>query len=257
MKTFVSTVKGLEDRVMNFRRIMSTRDALLLAFPKPKGREFGIHLTPIGRKVFIRHGTSDIMCLQNVFLDREYDTPFPVDPKVIIDGGANIGLTTLYFRQKFPEAKVIAIEPESSNFRMLRKNCAGLTNVYLLNAALWPTERSLVIRDSTAEKWAFSVIEDSDPSNAESVKAVTIPDLMRKFNLKFVDVLKLDIEGAERELFNEGTESWLGAVGQIIIELHDRFNSGCAFSFYSKITHYPFNQATKADNIFISFRSFA
>lgn len=239
---------------MEFLQIMPIRDALFLAFPKSRGRKLEVYLTPIGRKVCLRHGTSDVMCLQNVFLDQEYETPFSVDPKVLIDGGANIGLTTLYFSQKFPKAKIIAIEPEPSNFEILKKNCGDLPGVVLVNAALWPTERTLVIQDSSVEKWAFSVAEGSNLSSSELVKAITIPELLRKYNLEYIDILKLDIEGAERELFKEGAESWLGAVGQIIIELHDRLKPGCAFAFYSKITQYPFDQTTKADNVFVNLR---
>jgi FkbM family methyltransferase len=233
---------------------MSIRDALFLSFPKSVGRKLEVYLRPVERKVCLRHGTSDVMCLQNVFLDQEYETPFPADPKVVIDGGANIGLTTLYFSQKFPKAKIIAIEPEPSNFEMLKKNCGDLPGVVLVNAALWPTERTLVIQDASVEKWAFSVGEGSSLSNSESVKAITIPELLRKYDLEYIDILKLDIEGAERELFKEGAESWLGDVGQIIIELHDRLRPGCAFAFYSKIIQYPFDQATKADNVFVNLR---
>jgi hypothetical protein len=75
--------------------------------------------------------------------------------------------------------------------------------------------------------------------------------------VEHIDILKLDIEGAERELFNLGAEAWLGAVGQIIIELHDRFVPGCAFAFYAKIANYPFVQSVRADNVFINFRAFA
>lgn len=138
---------------------MPTSHALRLSFPRAKPRELGIYLTPIKRKVFLRRRTSDVPCLQNVFLDQEYKTPFQVDPKVIIDGGANIGMTTLFFSQKYPRAKIVAIEPETSNFEILKKNCSGLPNVALINAALWSTEQDFVVRDSTTEKWAFSVTE--------------------------------------------------------------------------------------------------
>lgn len=242
---------------MRLRRIMPTRDALRLTFPKAKTRELGIYLTPIKRNIIVRRGTSDISCLQNVFLDQEYETPFRVDPKIIIDAGANIGMTTLFFSEKYPGARIVAIEPEASNFAILRKNCAGLPNVTLIHAALWPTEQALVIQDSSAEKWAFSVIEGKNSTGSQPVKAITIPVLLRELGVKHIDILKLDIEGAERELFNTGAESWLGTVGQIIIELHDRFISGCASAFYAKITRYPFIQAIRADNIFVNFRTVA
>ena len=242
---------------MRLGQIMPAADALRLTYPKAKARELEIYLTPIKRNIILRRGTSDVWCLQNVFLDQEYATPFHVDPKVIIDAGANIGLTTLFFSRKYPGARIISIEPEASNFAILKKNCGALPNVNLIQGALWPTSRKLVIQDSDAEKWAFSVAEGTDSAGSESVKAVTIPGLLRELGIEHIDILKLDIEGAERELFNTGAESWLGAVGQIIIELHDQFVSGCASAFYTKIAPYPFTQAVKADNIFVNFRTIA
>ncbi len=240
---------------MRLRQIMPTSHALRLSFPGTKQKELEIYLAPIKRNVIVRYGTSDIFCLQNIFLDNEYMTPFDVDPKVIIDGGANIGMSTLFFSQKYPRAKIVAIEPEISNFELLKRNCGDMPNVTLLNAAIWPTDRTLAIRDSGAEKWAFSVTEEKKSTASKSVNAVTIPGLLPQLGHDYIDILKLDIEGAERELFAEGAESWLGSVGQIIIELHDRFVFGCSSAFYSKIVHYPFAQATKADNIFVNFRT--
>ena len=233
---------------------MSTRDALRLTFPKGKTREVKIYLTPIKQNIVLRRGTSDIWCLQNVFLDEEYRTPFRVDPKVIIDAGANIGMATLFFSQQYPDAKIIAIEPELSNFELLKQNCSALPNVTAIHAALWPTEQALVIQDSKAAKWAFSVTEGESPAGLEPVKSVTVPGLLRHLEIGHIDILKLDIEGAEKELFSRGAESWLGTVGQIMIELHDRFVPGCAHALYSRIADYPFVQEIEGKNIFINFQ---
>ena len=255
MNAVVSKIWRFQDRVMRLRAIMPTSHALRLSFPRAKQKELEIYLAPVKRNVIVRHGTSDVFCLQNIFLDQEYVTPFDVNPKLIIDGGANIGMSTLFFSQKYPRARIVAVEPEISNFEILKKNCEGTPNVTLINAALWPTDQALAIRDSGAEKWAFSVAQRNNSTATGSISAVTIPGLLRQLGLEYIDILKLDIEGAERELFAEGAESWLGSVGQIIIELHDRFVYGCSSAFYSKIVHYPFAQATKADNIFVNFRT--
>ena len=156
--------------------------------------------------------------------------------------------------QRYPHAKIVAIEPETSNFELLKKNCGDLPNVILIHGALWPYDQDLVIQDPKLGNWAFSVAERKNGNGLEFVKAITIPALLRQLELNYIDILKLDIEGAERELFEGGTESWLGSVGQIIIELHDRLVVGCASAFYSKIARYPFAQATRGDNIFINLK---
>src|SRR5215469_16248345 len=112
MNTVVSKLWRFKNRVMRLRQIMPTGDALRLSFPRSKQKELEIYLAPIKRKVFVRYGTSDVYCLKNIFLDEEYLTPFDVDPKVIIDGGANIGMSTLFFSQKYPGAKIVAVQPE-------------------------------------------------------------------------------------------------------------------------------------------------
>jgi FkbM family methyltransferase len=205
--------------------------------------------------VVFRRGNSDITCLEKVFRTQDYKTPFPTEAKVIVDAGANIGMATLYYSQVYPKAKIIAIEPESSNYKMLVKNCGNLPNVTLIEGALWSEERHLVIQNPNADEWAYSVAEIQSPSRSglPEVRAVTVPGLMKSLGVDHIDILKLDIEGAEYELFNNGAQNWLGAVRQIVIELHDRIRPGCARSFYAAIGLRPFIQEIGGENTFIKF----
>lgn len=232
---------------------MPLRDAVKFVLSTGKEGEIQFHLKPSGREVTVRGRTSDTTVLKKIFLTKEYETPFPSNPRVIVDAGANIGLATLYYAQQYPDAKIIAIEPERSNFKVLQKNCAGMPNVILVEGALWGKEVKLVIEDPTAAKFAFSVTESQSTSSvlSEEMQAVTIPGIMRKFGLDRIDILKLDIEGAEYELFKEGAESWLGAIGQIVIELHDWKQPGSAQAFYAAVGRGSFTQANRGENIFI------
>ena len=83
------------------------------------------------------------------------------------------------------------------------------------------------------------------------MSAVTIPGILREMDAARIDILKLDIEGAEYELFKTGAESWLGAIRQIVIELHDRYRPGCSQVFYAAIGRFPFAQEIRGENIFI------
>jgi FkbM family methyltransferase len=234
---------------------MSLKEVVRLALTPKTGREIKIHLSPSGHDVVLRCGTSDLPCLEKVFRMQEYKTPFPIEAKVIVDAGANIGMATLYYSQVYPKAKIIAIEPESSNYKMLVKNCGNLPNVTLIEGALWSRERHLVIQNPNAEKWAYSVAEVRSPSEsrAQDVRTVTVPGIMKSLGVDYIDILKIDIEGAEYELFNNGAQTWLGAVRQIVIELHDRFRPGCARSFYSSVGLRPFIQEIAGENTFIKF----
>ena len=240
-------------RIRTMCRTMSLGEAVRLVLAEGKDREMRIHLPPSGYEAVLRCGTSDIACMEKVFVKKEYESPFPLDPRIIVDAGANIGMATLYYAQEYPKAKIIAIEPERSNFKVLQENCARLPNVVLVEGALWGEDSNLVIQDACAEKWGFSVAESRSPSSprTQEVKAVTIPGLLRDLGIQRIDLLKVDIEGAECELFKAAPESWLGAVSQIVIELHDRFHPGCARAFYAALVGRPFAQEIRGENTFI------
>ncbi len=164
-------------------------------------------------------------------------------------------MATLYFAHQFPNARIVAIEPETSNFLLLKRNCGGLGNVTLVNAALWPVKRDLVLGDANAEKWMFSVVEaDRAALDKPKVQSVTIPEILERIGESHIDLLKIDIEGAEKELFSVEPEGWLREVDILVIELHDRYREGCAQAFYSAVTKYQFSQEVKGENIFIRFR---
>jgi FkbM family methyltransferase len=237
------------------RAIMPFRDAVTIARSEGRNRLVRVFLTPANRQIAIRLDTSDTRCVEQVFLAREYEIPFPGAPRVIVDAGANIGMATLYFARTFPDAKVIAIEPEPSNFALLQSNCGSLKNVTLIQGALWPTTATLTLEDESAEKWGMSVTDVRRlPGPTQSVIAVTIPEILERFAIAEIDLLKLDIEGSERDLFSCCPQNWLGRVGMIAIELHDRFRPGCAQALYAALSGREFAQEIRGENIFINLR---
>lgn len=197
----------------------------------------------------VRPHSSDLDCLKQTFLNEQYLPPFDLKPKVIIDGGANIGAASIYFAKKFPEATIFAVEPEVSNYELLKKNCAELTNVVPLRAALWPRSEPLAIEEPDAEKWAFSVRKVD--FGESSIRGIAIDELMQEVGIDHIDLLKLDIEGAEKELFESISTNWLDRVNTIVIELHDRFKPGCAQAFYSALHGRRFTQEIRGENIFV------
>jgi FkbM family methyltransferase len=229
---------------------VSWADAISLSGTKTIDRaEANVSLRMINRRVIIRPGTSDLRCLSKVFVDHEYAIPFEINPRLIVDAGANIGLVTVYFSGKFPAAKIIAIEPEQSNYDLLVRNCSGMANVTLRRAAVWNSDTPLQIENPNAEKWAFRVTPAT--RNGSGITALTIPQILAQSNHDTIDILKLDIEGAERDLFRSGCEEWLPRVKIIIIEFHDRFAPGCSRAVYSKLCQMPFRQETRGQNVFI------
>jgi FkbM family methyltransferase len=201
--------------------------------------------------IWLRAGTSDIQAYLQVLVGEEYDFPLNL-PATIIDAGANVGLASIWFTSRYPSARVIAVEPEKSNYAILARNVAPFANVIPVRAALWCHSGTLEVDDPNDEgPWAFQTRElAKSPSSVQKVPCLTVSELMSEYDLGWVDLLKVDIEGAEKEVFSSPDE-WIGSVGAIAIELHDRFKAGCSRSFYAAVTGFPVEQR-RGENVFVA-----
>ena len=144
--------------------------------------------------------------------------PVSIKPKVIVDGGAYTGLSTVYFAKKYPKAKIIAIEPEESNFNILKLNTHKFKNVIPIRAAIWKEKTYLELLYSEQGYWATTAREVKNKT-IKSVRAITVVDIIKDNNDQ-IDILKLDVEGAEKEIFSNKDISWLENLRVLIIELH-------------------------------------
>ena len=129
------------------------------------------------------------------------------------------------------------IEPDRSNFELLQENVAPYPQVTPMQAALWNRNEEIDLLDPGLGKWGFMTAQTSPAghragSNGHTVRAVTVDQLMREHNLTAIDILKMDIEGAEREVVMDPAV-WIGRVEAFIIELHERMKPGCLRSFYA------------------------
>jgi FkbM family methyltransferase len=196
--------------------------------------------------IYLRNGTTDVHTFYDIFTNDEYDIDFGFTPETIIDCGANTGLVTVFYKSKYPESKIIAIEPESSNFEMLVKNTSSFNNVHCLKNAVWGNEGFIEISDPGFGNWGFMTSE-TDNESETSVKTVTINSIMQKFELLNIDVLKIDIEGAEKEVFESDHQEWLSKTRVILIELHDRLKPGCSTAFFKAISKLNFYVEIKGE----------
>ena len=174
------------------------------------------------QKIYLRNKTSDIPVLRQIFFDAEYDIDFPLNPAVIIDLGANIGLFSLLMNNRFPDAKIIALESEKSNYDHLIKNIKGRKNIDAKHLAIWKENNTLEVTENpNYGEWGSGVKEKTEAANqAQQVKSITLKDLMKMENIDDISILKIDIEGSEFELFESNIE-WMHHVKVIIIEVHD------------------------------------
>lgn len=160
------------------------------------------------------------------------------DPKFIIDAGANIGITSILFASRFPEAKIIAIEPEEENYQLLCENVAAYPNVIPLQAALWHVSGRISLMDPNQGECSYVANDEVSATNQAAcfkhlVDAITVDEVLTRFGIDHLDILKMDIEGSEKEVI-EHCETWIHKVDAIMVELHDRIKPGCSRVFYSQ-----------------------
>lgn len=196
---------------------------LLKNYPEVAARVSGIRAP-----ILIRVQSSDFIVLRQVMADREYELAAATTPSVIVDAGANIGVTSVFYANRYPGARIFAIEPERSNFEMLVKNAAPYQNIVPIHGALWSKSTSVAVCDP--EKYNHWGVRVSEEPSVVTTQAFSVADLMRQYELTSIDILKLDIEGAETEVF-ETSDQWIGKVGMLAVETHDRFRPGCSSAF--------------------------
>jgi FkbM family methyltransferase len=197
------------------------------------GRSSKIKIPGLKAPFFLRKDTTDVAMFDQVFLYDDYKIEFSFEPKIIIDAGANVGLFSILMKNRFPAAKVICIEPDKENCEVLRKNLSPYNNVEIVNAGLWNSVTKLTIQDKYNAGHSALVVEE-DAINGK-VSAVTIGSLMQSYGLQQIDILKIDIETSEKEVFLKNYEQWLPKVRVIIIELHDWLKPGCSKVFFEAI----------------------
>jgi FkbM family methyltransferase len=153
----------------------------------------------------------------------------------IVDAGANIGDETIRFRYFHPEATIIAIEPEVNNFRLLTQNTQNDPKIICLNKGLWSRECRLKVIPGTVNE-NFKVAEMTNSSEKYDIEAISVDRLMREFDLPEIDILKMDIEGAERQVFDaESVMDWITRVKVIILECPDNDYPGTTILMFEKL----------------------
>lgn len=162
---------------------------------------------------------SDSYIFSEVFLRRYYDFKLPGSPSYILDLGANIGLTTIYFSRMYPEARLAAVEPMPNNVEFLRWNLQAnnvRSEVIPAAVAVEDGEVKMIVADRDYNHR----ITEGDDDRTIVVNAFSVPGLMTKLGWPRIDLLKIDIEGYESKLLRQNTE-WLHSVNNLLLELHD------------------------------------
>jgi FkbM family methyltransferase len=182
--------------------------------------------------IYIRPGESDLDVVHEVFFAKHYDIQQEavrnrvrrryaeiVDGgkiPIIIDAGANIGASTIWFSRQYPQARIAAVEPDPGNLAMLRRNIRPYGNCSIIDAAIG-AEAGFASLSNSGEQLAWSV---QTTRSSAGVPVVTIDDAFKASRGDEPFIVKVDIEGFERDLFASNLD-WLDRTYVVFVEPHD------------------------------------
>ncbi|QCR22164.1 FkbM family methyltransferase [Pontibacter sp. SGAir0037] len=184
-----------------------------------------LNLDSLKRPIYLRNNYSDFQVFTQIFLNDEYLVDNLSSPKVIIDCGANIGLASLFFISRYPDSSIIALEPAAENYKMLSKNLGKYHNVSILNKALWSSKTFISIKDNGWGDAGF-IVEECQQNITGCIETITLNDLVEQYELNEIDLLKMDIEGSEEQIFSGDYSSWLGQTNNMFVEIHENLKPG-------------------------------
>lgn len=194
-------------------------------------RQFSLRL--FGFDLVLRSGTPDLAVALDS-LGPEFEPVLGLtDPAgLIVDAGGYIGTAAMRLARAFPASTVLSIEPSSENLELLRRNVAGFANVIVRQAALAAEPGTVDLTDPGAGHWGFTIAAQPGPARptVETVAAISMADVLAETGHDRIFILKLDVEGAERDIL-ASSGGWMGRTAIVIAELHEHLLPGCAGAF--------------------------
>ncbi len=216
----------------------------------PRQRQVEIRIPGYRAPISLRTGTADVDTFEKVFLARHYDLAVDMEPEFIVDAGANIGCVSVFFANRHPNAQIIAIEPEGSNFDLLVQNTQPYPNIRTIKAALWKEKTVLSIMNPHKSTDTFQVAARNG-EDSSLVETITVYDVLNMCHGKSIDIFKIDIESAEKEVFEAICDDWIRSVRIFAIEFHDRMKPGTSRAFYRAVINYEFSQYNLGENTIV------
>jgi len=207
-----------------------------------------LNVPGIKHPIMLRGSKADKITFKEIFMRKEYavELPASITPEFIIDGGANIGFTSIFFANRYPAARILSIEPDADNFKSLVENTKPYANITPVQSALWHRRETIHVVDRGYGERGFMIDRDAEGT---TLQAASIVDLMEEYKLPHIDILKMDIEGSEKEVFEEGYSQWLPRTKCLIVELHDRMKPGCSKALFKALVQYDFSMSIRGENL--------
>jgi FkbM family methyltransferase len=189
----------------------------------------------------------ELEVMRDILLDDEYDLPESFAPAVILDVGANIGLAALRFRASYPDAAIVAIEPDPESFAKLEHNVGGDRRIHLVKAAAAGRRGELPLFRPAGYSIGSSLKSGGTHAGEHArVRAETLDGLCAEFGLSQIDLVKLDVEGAELDVLRGFSRR--DQVRVIIGEAHPHLLGGGLDEFFELLAAFEVSRLSESDN---------
>jgi FkbM family methyltransferase len=230
--------------------------------PRRKRSMTPVHVRGVG-KLYTRYKSGDMSIIRQTFGERQYDiSSFGQQAYVlkcyddllsrnikplIIDAGANIGAASIWFAQLFPQAEIVAVEPDPGNAALCRTNTAAFPNITVCEAAIGALPGRVTLSNDSRKACAIETVRAGDGdvkiTTIADIKAAAGPD--RQFF-----IVKIDIEGFEEDLFSTQLD-WLDEPCVVIVEPHDWLfpERNTSATFQSAMGNGKFQLLIKGENL--------
>jgi len=196
-----------------------------------------ISTSKLQHTVYLRPGSTDNCVFKQIFLKQDFNIAILQHLVVerVLDLGANIGMSSLYLANRYADAQIIAIEPDNSNGDMFKKNLEHYPNVNLIQGVIRGTNKKVEMIDTGKGESGYEARECEN-----GLTGTTIMDIMQKYQWDTIDILKMDIEGSEKSVFEHNFEAWLPKTKVLFVELHEHKAPGCSKVLSDALANYNF-----------------
>lgn len=259
------TLRQMVGRTLNWLRYLtnrSSRNSRFVPLTPPFLRRQRIYdrATKKTMDIWMRDAI-DHLVLGSVFFSLDYELPnsraadirgfYDLQVRagktpLIIDCGANSGMATKYFRETYPAAHVVAIEPDQRNMDLARRNNSDLGSEFLLAGIGCESARASIVNDSDAN-WAYQTQIRDDGG----IEIVSVDSILASRAGMIPFLIKIDIEGFEGNLFSKHTQ-WIEKFPVLVIELHDWMlpKAGTSRSFLREVANLDRDFIYRGENVF-------
>lgn len=174
---------------------------------------------------------------------------------VVVDCGGHIGLSAVWFASRFPEAVVYSVEPDTANFQMLSENSRAYPNIFPVQGGVWSRSCLLEISNPKSGSASFrlqEVPESASLEHAAVLQGYAIGDIVEREARNRLFLVKMDIEGAESEVFKRPAE-WMNSAAVMIVELHDWLmpGQGTSRNLLARISESHFDVHFRGENLIL------